>query len=72
MSLFLGLICLIILIHLLVEYLIRKFKQSVNPQADNQSTAPDGETNNSEPNASDHSANSNQIYLVTLRPTQLT
>ena len=45
MGLVLGLICIVILIHLVVEYFIRKIKESTSQP---QSTAPDGETNNSE------------------------
>ena len=45
MGLVLGLICIVILIHLVVEYFIRKIKESTGQP---QSTARDGETNNSE------------------------
>jgi hypothetical protein len=44
MGLVLGLICIVILIHLVVEYIIRKIKES---KGQPQSTARDGETNNS-------------------------
>ena len=55
MGLVLVLICIVILIHLVVEYIIRKIKESTSQP---QSTPRDGQTNNSEENASIHSATS--------------
>ena len=60
MGLVLGLICIVILIHLVVEYFIRKIKESTGQP---QPTARDGETNNSEPNASNHSATSTSSMI---------
>ena len=59
MGLVLGLICLVILIHLVVEYFIRKIKESIGPPT----TTGDGETNNAEPNASNHSATSTSSII---------
>ena len=63
MGLVLGLICIVILIHLVVEYFIRKIKESTG---ETQSTGRDGETNNFEANASNHSATSTTSSIIDL------
>ena len=59
MGVVLALICIVILIHLVVEYFIRKIKESTGqPQPD--------ETNSSEANASNHSATSTSSSIIDL------